>query len=237
MDVYSAASGRPAAPSDVWETGPVAAIFMTHFADLSSWELAQRLVKVIPTLQAGGVQVFAVGLGSPEQGRRFAQLLEFPAEVLFADPEGACHRALGFSRGFAPEARVSPYLKLLPMLAGIGSPGTLLEVIRGYVGDRGAKPVFEGVSPFNVLGTGYQRPFELATLRLRNMVGILPEWGSLAPERVDLLTQQGGALVLSGAPERRPLFRHADRGILDTVDVDALVCAALAAEPQALPGA
>lgn len=45
-----------------------------------------------------------------------------------ADPEGACHRALSFSRGFAPDARVSPYLKLLPMLAGIGSPGTLQEV-------------------------------------------------------------------------------------------------------------
>lgn len=30
--------------------------------------------------------------------------------------------------GFAPEAQVSSYLKLLPMLAGIGSPGTLQEV-------------------------------------------------------------------------------------------------------------
>ena len=45
-----------------------------------------------------------------------------------ADPEGACHRALNLSRGFAPDARISPYLKLLPMLAGIGSPGTLQEV-------------------------------------------------------------------------------------------------------------
>ena len=31
-----------------------------------------------------GVQVFAVGLGSAEQGRRFAQLLGFPQELLFA---------------------------------------------------------------------------------------------------------------------------------------------------------
>ena len=55
------------------------------------------------------------------------------------------------------------------------------QVIRGYSGDGSAKPVFEGASPFNVLGTGYQRPFELATLRLRNMVGILPECA--APQR------------------------------------------------------
>ncbi len=29
-----------------------AVIFMTHFADLSSWELAQKLVKKLPELQA-----------------------------------------------------------------------------------------------------------------------------------------------------------------------------------------
>lgn len=54
----------------------------------------------------------------------------------------------------------------------------LLQVLRGYVGDREAKPVFDSPTPFDVLGTGYQRPFELATLRLFNMIGILPkcEW-------------------------------------------------------------
>lgn len=46
----------------------------------------------------------------------------------FADETGECYRALGFSRGFAPDADVSAYLKLLPMLMGIGSPGTLQEV-------------------------------------------------------------------------------------------------------------
>ena len=35
------------------QAGPVAVIFFTHFADLGSWELAQRLVKIIPCLQAG----------------------------------------------------------------------------------------------------------------------------------------------------------------------------------------
>jgi len=44
------------------------------------------------------------------------------------DSTGAMYRALGFSPGFAPDAQVSPYLKLLPMLMGIGSPGTIQEV-------------------------------------------------------------------------------------------------------------
>ena len=45
-----------------------------------------------------------------------------------ADATGQCYKALGFSPGFAPDAGVSPYLKLLPMLAGVGSPGTIQEV-------------------------------------------------------------------------------------------------------------
>ena len=45
-----------------------------------------------------------------------------------ADPTGELYTALSFSRGFAPDASISPYAKLLPMLAGVGSPGTIQEV-------------------------------------------------------------------------------------------------------------
>ena len=43
-----------------------------------------------------------------------------------ADPTGACYKALGFSPGF--EAPLNPYVRLLVMLAGIQSPGTIQEV-------------------------------------------------------------------------------------------------------------
>ena len=45
-----------------------------------------------------------------------------------ADSTGACYKALGFSPGFGSDLAISPYLKLLPMLMGIGSPGTMQEV-------------------------------------------------------------------------------------------------------------
>jgi hypothetical protein len=35
---------------------------------------------------------------------------------------------------------------------------------------------------FNVLGENYQRPFELATLRLQNMMDVLQYWKELIPE-------------------------------------------------------
>lgn len=51
------------------------------------------------------------------------------------------------------------------------------EVLRGYIGDRNSKAIFGPDTfmgkAFGVLGDGYQRPFELATVRLNNMIGSL----------------------------------------------------------------
>lgn len=73
-------------------------------------------------------QVITVGLGSPASARAFSRSLGYPASSLYADPTGACCAALGFSPGFGEGVDVDPYLKLLPMLMGVGSPGTLQEV-------------------------------------------------------------------------------------------------------------
>ena len=86
------------------------------------------------------------------------------------------------------------------MCAGLGAPGTLQEIFRGYVGDSSAPErlasdatvkagfveIGPGVGPVK-LGpisyvnwwsdeSGYQRPVELATVRLRNMVEVLGNW-------------------------------------------------------------
>mmetsp|Transcript_27734 Transcript_27734/g.46624 ORF Transcript_27734/g.46624 Transcript_27734/m.46624 type:complete len:144 (+) Transcript_27734:1-432(+) len=136
-----------------------------------------------------------------------------------------------FSQGFIPEAPVSPYFKLLPMLAGIGSPGTIQEVLRGYFGDQSTNPKWIRKSlrlvrqeRFDVLGYNYQRPFELATVRLQNMVDVLGNWGRLAPEQTSLITQLGGAYLLD--KKGSLLYQHKDQGILKYVDVKeaAAVC-------------
>ncbi|CAE7491911.1 unnamed protein product [Symbiodinium natans] len=56
------------------------------------------------------------------------------------------------------------------------------------------------------------RPFELATVRLQNMVGgIIANWDSLKPADDELLVQQGGAIIFDGE-EVKYFFR--DKGIL-----------------------
>lgn len=107
------------------------------------------------------------------------------------------------TNGFAPLCR-NPFL-------------LLEQVLRGYVGDRKRSPVFEDTTPFDVLGKGYQRPFELATQRLFNMGTVLSNWSSLAPAQESLLTQQGGTLIFKGGED---VFFHKDSGILMYANVD-----------------
>lgn len=69
---------------------------------------------------------------------------------------------------------------------------------------------------FNILGKGYQRPFELATLRLNHMVNILPRWGALCPANPALLVQQGGTLIFE---DKQTAFRQDDAGILKYANI------------------
>ena len=173
----------PNPPHRTLQAGPgdrTILLFLTHAADLAPWELVPRVVKALPALRAAGVGVVMTVLGSAANAREFQARLSIPDGVLFADPAAATHDALGFSKGFDPAGPVKlpPYVRLAAMLAGVGSPGTMAEVARGYLGDRAAPQVFPS-GPFDVLGTGYQRPMELATLRLNSMISVLSdcEWG------------------------------------------------------------
>jgi len=208
------------------------AAFLTHLGDFDSWEYAQKLRPQLDTLEKQGAQVVIVAIGSVENGSAFCRLTEFPAAKLWMDPTGAAYKALGFEPGLQLEGQVksiaSPYVRLMAMCAGIGSPGTLNEVFRGYLGDREAEPVWKGgnddprpivvpPSAFGILGQGYQRPFELATLRLLNMMDIIPRWEELKPVDDELILQRGGTLVFH---EGRCVWRHRDAGILGYADVD-----------------
>mmetsp|Transcript_2570 Transcript_2570/g.7700 ORF Transcript_2570/g.7700 Transcript_2570/m.7700 type:complete len:283 (-) Transcript_2570:1337-2185(-) len=234
VEVLNARSGESRKVGSLWDVagGERAAVaFLTHFGDFSSWELGQKISEKLSILEQENVKVVCIGLGSVNNAKKYSSLLPLDPSLVYADECGSCHDALSFEKGFAPNAKVNPYLKLLPMLMGIGSPGTVQEVLRGYVGDRKAKQVFTSPNQFDVLGSGYQRPFELATLRLSNMTTILKNWRKLAPENEDLLTWQGGAFIFDGS---EVLFKHADRGILTYVDFDKFLDAALTArdDPQ-----
>eukprot|EP00873_Tetraselmis_striata_P011740 jgi/Tetstr1/432004/TSEL_021480.t1 len=198
--------------------------FLTQFGTSDSWELAQKLAwSWSPS-----------GIGSLAAARKFCTSTGFPN----GKPVRGHHRKAAMALGFPP---------------GLGRKGGELESLEGkvngyvkllliYLGDKSAQPVFKTGSAvdlswkraFDVVGKGYQRPFELATLRGRNMVNILSNWGSLTPKDSNLLVQRGGVLLLQRSDgELSCAWRYDDPGILGYADIDLVMAKALAEDPAA----
>ena len=198
-------------------------LLFPQLGDFDSLEYAQALVAVWPQLEAAGIAVLAIGIGEEAGRQRFCAFTGFPPERLQVEAEPWLHRALGLYEGLQQVG--GPWPNLLLMCAGIGSPGTLAEVLRGYTGDRSAPqriaddetvlapplPPIKGSFFARAGGSGFQRPFELATLRLRNMGEVLGHWRTYVP-RNDFLTQRGGTFLLDA--DDSLLYRYRDRGIL-----------------------
>ncbi|MEA5442845.1 peroxiredoxin-like family protein [Cyanobium gracile] len=168
-------------------------LLLSQLGDFDSLEYAQALVPVLPQLEAAGIALLAIGIGDEAGRQQFCAFTGFPPERLLVDAEPHLHRDLGLYEGLRQAG--GPWPNLLLMCAGLGSPGTLAEVLRGYTGDRSAP-----------LG-----PFELATVRLRNMAEVLGHWRTYVP-RDDFLTQRGGTFLLDA--DDTLLYSHRDPGVL-----------------------
>ncbi|MBD2622821.1 AhpC/TSA family protein [Microcystis flos-aquae FACHB-1344] len=201
-----------------------------QLGDFDSLEYAWWLEKEAALWQNAGITIRAIGIGDRNSGLKFSEYTKFRQDWLFVDPKAELHNLLGLYRGlslklpgFSPGQNA--WLNLIFMCAGVGSPGTLAEVLRGYLGDRKAPqliaeeetmqarplPPFRG-SLFNLAGgQGFQRPFELATLRLRNMGQVLGNWSTYIPDS-SYLTQRGGTFLFDS--QGNLLYEHRDQGIL-----------------------
>ena len=198
-------------------------VVLSQLGDFDSLEYAQALVPALPQLETAGIAVLAIGIGQAAGADRFCEFTGFPRELLQVDADPRLHRALGLYEGLRQIG--GPWPNLLLMCAGIGSPGTLAEVLRGYTGDRAAPqriadeetiqagplPPIKGSFFARAGGTGFQRPFELATVRLRNMSEVLGNWRTYVPCD-DFLTQRGGTFLLE--EDDTLLYSYKDRGIL-----------------------
>jgi len=191
------------------EQGRRLVLLFTQLGDFDSMEYAQALVPVLPQLESAGIRLRAIAIGDAAGANRFCSYTGFPREALDVDAEPRLHRELGLYEGL--QTAGGPWPGLLLMCAGIGSPGTLAEVFRGYRGDRNAPQRID--SPLFRLagGEGFQRPFELATVRLRNMNEVLSHWRTYVPSDA-FITQRGGTFLIDA--DDTLLYSHRDQGIL-----------------------
>jgi hypothetical protein len=201
-----------------------------QLGDFDSLEYAWWLNRQLPKLLAEGLVIRAIAIGNQVSGQQFCTYTGFPADYLFIDPTAALHHQLGLYPGLTLKvpglsAAQGASFNLLLMCVGIGSPGTLSEVLRGYTGDRQAPqliqdeevvqarplPPIKGELFARAGGKGFQRPLELATLRLRNMVEVLSHWSTYVPDAT-YLTQRGATFLFDA--QGTLLYEHRDPGIL-----------------------
>jgi hypothetical protein len=184
-------------------------VLLPQLGDFDSLEYGQALAEALPRLQAADIGLLAIGIGDQRGAERFCTYTGFPSSCLEVDAEPSLHRALDLYPGLRHPT--GPWPSLLLMCAGVGSPGTLAEVLRGYSGDRGAPQRLR--APLFALagGEGFLRPFELATVRLANMVEVLGHWRTYVP-RDDFLCQRGGTFLLDA--DDSVLVKHRDPGLL-----------------------
>lgn len=211
-------------------TSQLLVLIWSQLGDFDSLEYAWWLQREKERLIAKNIKIRAVGIGNRNSGIKFCEYTGFPQDSLFVDPEAKIHTALGLYRGLKinfPLLSTSQnaWLNLMLMCAGIGSPGTLKEVLRGYTGDKKAPqliaddeviedtplPPMKGSFFQAVGGSGFQRPFELATLRLRNMTEVLSHWQTYVPD-ASYLTQRGGTFLFDS--QGKLIYQHRDRAIL-----------------------
>jgi hypothetical protein len=208
----------------------VLVIVCPQLGDFDSLEYAWWLKRDREQLAASGLAIRMVGIGDRSAGEKFCEFTKFPTEWLFIDREAKLHTQLGLYPGLSLKlpkfsAAQNAWVNLILMCAGIGSPGTLREVFRGYKGDRNAPqliddgevirakplPPIDGAFFKLAGGSGFQRPFELATLRLRNMAEVIGNWQTYVPDPT-YLTQRGGSFLFDR--QGALLAEHRDRGIL-----------------------
>ena len=202
----------------------------SQLGDFDNLEYAWWLNRERAKLEAKQITIRAIGIGDRNSGIKFCNYTVFPQECLFVDSEAQIHKDLQLYQGLninfpllsTPQ---KAWLNLMLMCAGIASPGTLAEVFRGYKGDKKAPqligdeevisdtplPDIKG-SFFNLAGgKGFQRPFELATLRLRNMTEVLSNWNTYVPDS-SYLTQRGATFLFDS--QGNLIYEHRDKGIL-----------------------
>ncbi len=205
-------------------------IILPQLGDFDSLEYAWWLNREAAQIKAENIAIRAVGIGNLDSGKKFCEYTKFPPDCLFIDETAEIHRELNLYQGLTwsfPFLSTSQkaWVNLMLMCAGIASKGTLAEVLRGYTGDKKAPqligdnedihakplPPLKG-SFFNLAGgKGFQRPFELATLRLRNMSEVLSNWKTYVPNPA-YLTQRGGTFLFN--QEGNIIYEHRDQGIL-----------------------
>ena len=163
-------------------------VFSGLLGDFDSFEYAINLGKFLTSNGSKNLDVFFIAIGDESGKEKFCRYTGFPKKNLKVVNNNQMHALIGASKGL--DIGMGGWINMTLMLMGIGSSKTIIEVIRGYTGDKGSDQIYNDNDQINLLnffkftgklfgkpfGKGYLRPFELATFRLNNMIEIFKNW-------------------------------------------------------------
>ena len=192
--------------------------------DFDSLEYTQLLAKQIQYFKENDINLVIYGIGNQESKKIFSKYTSIPESHIEVLDSNCLHNQLGISKGL--NLPIGSYLNLLLMCIGLESPGTLREVMRGYIGDKNASPIFRKNqkisfgklinfkgSLFEKAGQGnFQRPFELASLRLMNMIEVIHNWNNYM-KNIDYLTQRNATFLFDRNSSL--LYSYYSKGLLN----------------------
>ena len=183
-------------------------ILLGSFADFDSFEYSQQIAAQSKKISKYSVDLILVGIGSEKSKEYFCRFNKIDPQKVFAMSNAGLHQKLNLKPGLVTS--LPAIINLLIMCMGINSKGTIKEVLRGYMGDKNAMPLFSSDDEIKIgtisifKGKMFEifskkeilRPFELATRRLMNMIEILSHWNIYVPDAT-YLTQRGGTILLN----------------------------------------
>ena len=163
-------------------------VFVGLLGDFDSFEYAINLSNFITSNINNNLDIFFIAIGNEKGKEKFCKYTGFPKNNLKVVSDNHLHNLVGASKGL--NIGLGGWINMTLMLMGIGSSKTLIEVIRGYTGDKGSNQIYSDCDQINLFnffkfsgklfgksfGKGYLRPFELATFRLNNMIEIFKNW-------------------------------------------------------------
>ena len=162
--------------------------FVGLLGDFDSFEYAINLRKFAISNNLENLDIFLIAIGNEKGREKFCKYTGFSKRNLKVVNNNHLHQRVGASKGL--DIGLGGWINMTLMLMGIGSSKTLIEVIRGYTGDKSANQIYDDCDQINLFnffkfsgklfeksfGKGYLRPFELATFRLNNMIEIFKNW-------------------------------------------------------------
>ena len=162
--------------------------FVGLLGDFDSFEYAINLNKFAILNNLENLDIFFIAIGNEKGKEKFCKYTGLSKQNIKVVNNDQLHRLVGASKGL--DIGLGGWINMTLMLMGIGSSKTLIEVIRGYTGDKSANQIYDDCDQINLFnffnfsgelfekpfGKGYLRPFELATFRLKNMIEIFKNW-------------------------------------------------------------